>query len=733
MPIISQDTFTRADNASSWGTASDGETWALTSGTVTLSIASNEGKVTGATGSDIMLLGAKTTADFEGLVRFSVSATGDLVGIVGRSGTSNARLEIAPSLNFMRLRVLGNVIGSTFPVSVSANTLYWLRFRAVGSLYSAKVWQSGAGEPDTWTGQWIDGSLQAAGQFGLFANCAASGDIIQFDSFSLDNAPRSPSQPLALGPKIVQRPFGGVLVKKGYRTRALSATIGTPRAKGYLLRGVQALLINGGQAESAYPNAVLSDNPVLYYRLNEGIGTTVTDFTGNGYDGTLSTGVTERQPGYSASDANTSMLLTGPASVTIPYTLEPYTWTSLSLEYLINISSGWQHIVTTIDASGNILHYLNGSRYNHLPPYLPRALSATLVNPPISSDPILVDLDMFYSGSYMAGDLDEIALYNYVLSPTQIATHYNASIVPAPITVTLAGVGTLAETFSLATALTDTLVGVATLTGTLSANTALTTTIPGVGTLTGTLTEATALTVTLSGVGTLSGTFSLATALSTTLAGVGTLSGTLSANLALAVEFDGVSTLTGTLGDSTALTCTLAGVGTLSGTLSTTAGVSLSVTMAGVGTLAGTLSANTALSTTLVGVGQLSGTTSLTTALSTTLAGVGTLTGTLSAKTALTSTLAGAGTLAGTMALSTALGCQLIGTGTLTGTMALRTALSLTFAGAGVLIASLTAQAPTIQFPTATWVTRDGKATWTTRDEQAAWDARDDLATWKAR
>ncbi len=474
-------------------------------------------------------------------------------------------------------------------------------------------------------------------------------------------------------PDIVLRPFGGVLVKKGYRPRALSATIGTPRAKGYLLRGPAATLIDGGQATYSYPNAVLSDNPVLYYRLNEGIGTTVTDFTGNGYDGTLSTGVTERQPGYSASDPNTSMLLTGPASVSIPYTLEPYTWASLSLEYLIAISSGWQHIVTTIDAAGNILHYLNGVIYNHLPPYLPRALSATLVNPPISSDPILVDLDMFYSGSYMAGDLDEIALYNYVLSPTQILTHYQASIVPAPLSATLAGVGTLAGTFSLATALTDTLAGVGTLTGTLSANTALTTTIPGVGTLTGTLTEATALTVTLPGVGTLSGTFSLATALTTTLAGVGTLNGTLSANTALSDTLVGVGTLNGTLSLTTALTDTLAGVGTLNGTLSTGSTANLAVTMAGVGTLAGT------------------------------------------------------------MALSTALVSTLAGAGTLTGVFSLRTALSLAFAGAGTLIPNLGVRGLTIQFLTATWVTRDLQATWTTRDEQAAWDARDDLATWKAR
>ncbi len=339
-----------------------------------------------------------------------------------------------------------------------------------------------------------------------------------------------------------------------------------------------------------------------------------------------------------------------------------------------------------------------------------------------------------------------------VASEAQTVTPGYAPI-PVALSVTIPGVGALSPTLSAKVALSTTMSGVgmssegfrygtaiygtAIYGGAFSLNTALTDTLVGIGTLSGTLSTtggSVSLIVTMSGVGTLSGTTSLATHLTSTIAGVGLLSPTLTANLALpSVTLPGVGTLSGTLAETTALTATLAGVGTLTGTLSTTAGVSLSVTMAGIGTLAGTLSANTALSTTLVGVGTLTGTTSLTTALSTTLAGVGTLTGTLSANTALSTTLAGAGTLAGTMALSTALGCQLIGTGTLTGVFSARVALSLTFAGAGMLTASLTAQAPTIQFPTATWVTRDGKTSWVTRDEQATWDARDDLATWKAR
>lgn len=38
---------------------------------------------------------------------------------------------------------------------------------------------------------------------------------------------------------------------------------------------------------SAYEAEVLADNPEIYYKLNESVGPTVTDYSGNGFDGTL--------------------------------------------------------------------------------------------------------------------------------------------------------------------------------------------------------------------------------------------------------------------------------------------------------------------------------------------------------------------------------------------------------------------------------------------------------------
>jgi len=89
------------------------------------------------------------------------------------------------------------------------------------------------------------------------------------------------------------------------------------------------------------------------------------------------------------------------------------------------------------------------------------------------------------------------------------------------LAATLAGVGTLAGTTTLTTALTDTFAGVGTLTGTLSAQMALTGTLAGSGTIAGTITLSTALASTLVGAGTLSGVFSLQVTLSVVFAGVG--------------------------------------------------------------------------------------------------------------------------------------------------------------------------------------------------------------------
>src|SRR6266568_3156615 len=396
-------------------------------------------------------------------------------------------------------------------------------------------------------------------------------------------------------------------------------------------------------------------------------------------------------------------------------------------------------------------------------PYIGRALGATIVYEKRTFVPRAL------GGVYIPDDPALLWVPRAIASTTQI---------PSGVTLssTLAGVGTLSETFTLATSLTDTIPGVGTLSATLSVNLALAVEFDGVGTLSETLTLATSLTSTLAGVGTLSETFTLATSLSVTDAGIGTLTPTLSANLTLpSVTLAGTGTLAGslfavsqplpyigralgstiiyenrtfvpralsgvyipdtilpvprallsTIQATVGLGGTLAGIGTLSETFSLA--TALSTTLAGVGTLSPTLSTTggVSLSVTFAGVGTLSETLSLTTALSTTLPGIGTLTPTLSANLTLASvTTPGVGTLAATMSAQVILSTSLVGAGTLSGVYALRVALSLTFAGAGTLAGAITI--PVTVFLSATCVTRDMQAITTTRDMQAIAFTRDE-------
>jgi hypothetical protein len=163
----------------------------------------------------------------------------------------------------------------------------------------------------------------------------------------------------------------------------------------------------------SYRSTILADSPTAYYRLDELSGSTAIDSSGNGYNGTVSSsGVTYSQAGAIVGDTDTCMLFSSTAQLALPYTLNPSTWTALSLEYWIKLSSGWQYVViTTSNTTGITTIYLNGSVYT----------SGT-------GDFIGIDTDIYYAGSPQSGDLDEVALYNYVLTPAQIINHYLAGL-----------------------------------------------------------------------------------------------------------------------------------------------------------------------------------------------------------------------------------------------------------------------------------------------------------------
>lgn len=187
------DTFTRANNASNWGTASGGSTWASTLGTPTLSISSNEGHATNITAQAAMQLGSTTSINAEGLVRVRTSSTASSrMGITLRQTATNTFYHGRLSSNANNLTI-GKVIAGTntdlFTTAFTCNitTYYWIRFRAIGTHLAVKAWADGSGEPGTWTLSGTDSSITTAGGFGLTINTGTSSVTWDFDSFTVND------------------------------------------------------------------------------------------------------------------------------------------------------------------------------------------------------------------------------------------------------------------------------------------------------------------------------------------------------------------------------------------------------------------------------------------------------------------------------------------------------------------------------------------------------------------
>lgn len=223
----------------------------------------------------------------------------------------------------------------------------------------------------------------------------------------------------------------------------------------------------------AYPTLILGDVPVGYWRLGETSGTIALDNSGWGRDGTYQGGVT-LNTGYGAipTDQTTSVFFDGTSGdVQIPLPsltdvsleawfyfvgLDPngglqYILSSpgthrtyigatypggnggLTPSYGLNATGGfyatqgnnlitpgqWHHIVVTYSTSGGVgKHYLDG------------ALSRTNLNPGGGSITGFGGTGFIgqsnASGNFFKGYIQDVAVYNYELSATQVLNHFNA-------------------------------------------------------------------------------------------------------------------------------------------------------------------------------------------------------------------------------------------------------------------------------------------------------------------
>lgn len=158
-----------------------------------------------------------------------------------------------------------------------------------------------------------------------------------------------------------------------------------------------------------YFSTIAGDTPKAWYHLNETIGPYAYDSSGNGYTALVS-GASFNKPGAIASNTDTCMFFTSAGTLTFPYTLNPHAWTAASLEFWINLGSGWHYVVVTTNASGTI-YYLDGST----------TTTGT------GASVFLNILDLVGSGT-ISGYLDEVALYNYVLTSGKVTAHFAASM-----------------------------------------------------------------------------------------------------------------------------------------------------------------------------------------------------------------------------------------------------------------------------------------------------------------
>src|SRR6266498_1314873 len=248
-------------------------------------------------------------------------------------------------------------------------------------------------------------------------------------------------------PKDILRAFGGTLVNRAYELRGLAAT-----------------LIGPVQQLSPYSRTVLLDHPVRYYRLGEGIGAAVADYTGHGGTGTLVNSVVPVQ-GALPADSDGAMFFDGSTGYidtpTMPnspaFSLEAWGYTTSSATqavlgqvdsafnnatFYLRIGAGasgfatasgvyqetgsptlsqyvWHHLVLVYDGS-NLVYYVDGAVFSsNVITGIPQSLTNhTIIGRPGD-----------FPGQYWNGALDEVAIYDYALRQDQVSTHLQAGLV----------------------------------------------------------------------------------------------------------------------------------------------------------------------------------------------------------------------------------------------------------------------------------------------------------------
>jgi hypothetical protein len=333
-----------------------------------------------------------------------------------------------------------------------------------------------------------------------------------------------------------------------------------------------------------YYKSVLGDNPIGYWRLGETAGTTAADSSGRTHTGTYAgTGVTLNQPSSLAGDPDPSVLLAGTSgasgSVSIPahtdwrpvgggWSMEAWIRSNpnTGTQEIIRLGGGdgwflrngggflgtlwgmqggvfptptggvipgpniWSHVVGTYDGQF-IRHYVNG--------IVVYSVAETRIFGPTSTNAVAIgSQDPSSGGEFFTGNIDEVAVYNYALSPGQVYGHYIAGLnTPSSLTKGAAKVDIVGLAAGAATE--NGQINVRRLLGIVSS--------AGAATEVGQPTRKRAIVVTSAGVATVSVTIAKRPSLFGTSAGTATEVGQPSRKRALVAASSGQTTVTVTI------------------------------------------------------------------------------------------------------------------------------------------------------------------------------------------
>jgi hypothetical protein len=195
--VLGSDNYTRANNASSWGTSSGGDVWtaATGNGTATIAIASNLGTVTSASGTqaNLQYLGTKTIKDCDMRIKAkasTVSTSSFAIVLRGDGSAANYyRAFLGSDFEIQKSVASAFTTLASTAFSGSNNTYYWIRFSAFGNLLAAKIWQDGSTEPAAWTLSIADATF-SSGQYGV-RGAVPAGVTVSFFSVEVDSVPRN--------------------------------------------------------------------------------------------------------------------------------------------------------------------------------------------------------------------------------------------------------------------------------------------------------------------------------------------------------------------------------------------------------------------------------------------------------------------------------------------------------------------------------------------------------------